>query len=103
MILKRLRPAYNPPSRYRIAGPLLTETYKETKEKMEKVLGKASGQVTLVSDGWLIPRGEAIINYVTVTRRWAIFLKISSHGQGSPHRRVYCRWACRDCRGVKSR
>ncbi|KAF2178163.1 hypothetical protein K469DRAFT_754688 [Zopfia rhizophila CBS 207.26] len=66
-VLNCLRPAHNPPSRYRIASPLLTETYKETNEKMEKVLEKASRQVTLVSDGWLNPHSEVIINCDTVT------------------------------------
>ncbi|KAF2188020.1 hypothetical protein K469DRAFT_748803 [Zopfia rhizophila CBS 207.26] len=39
--LKRIRLACDPPSRYRIAGPLLTEAYKEIKEKMEKALEKS--------------------------------------------------------------
>ncbi|KAF2177002.1 hypothetical protein K469DRAFT_721098 [Zopfia rhizophila CBS 207.26] len=79
--LKCLRPAYTPLSRYQIAGLLLTETYKETKEKMEKVLERASGQITLVSDRWTNLRGKAIVNYVAVTRRYAIFLKLVATGQ----------------------
>ncbi|KAF2183544.1 hypothetical protein K469DRAFT_710735 [Zopfia rhizophila CBS 207.26] len=47
--LKHLRSVYTLPSRYRIADSLLTETYKETKEKTGKVLEKAFGQITLVS------------------------------------------------------
>lgn len=47
---------------------------------MDKVLADAKGQITLVLDGWSNIRNEAIINYVAVTRRHAIFLKTEATG-----------------------
>ncbi|KAF2191695.1 hypothetical protein K469DRAFT_804391 [Zopfia rhizophila CBS 207.26] len=40
--LKCLRPSYTPPSCKKLTGPLLEETYKETKKKMNLVLQKSS-------------------------------------------------------------
>ena len=47
---------------------------------MDKVLQKAGKQTTLVSDGWTNQRGEAIVNYVAVTRKHAIFLRSTPTG-----------------------
>ena len=42
---------------------------------MNTVLERSSGQITLCSDGWTNLRGEALINYVAITRLHSIFLK----------------------------
>lgn len=73
--LSRLRPAYKPPTRYKLAGPLLDTTYTKTKLAMAAVLQNSAKQITLVSNGWTNLRGESLINYVAVTREHAIFLK----------------------------
>ena len=78
--LNRLRPAYKPPTRWRVANTLLEEAYDRTKLHMEKVLEDAGRQVTLVSDGWTNQRSESVINYIAVTRQEAIFLKAETTG-----------------------
>jgi len=73
--LQRLRPAYKPPTRYKLAGPLLNAAYTNTKKDMSLVLRDSAKQITVVSDGWTNIRGESIVNYMAVTREHAIFLK----------------------------
>ena len=82
--LQHLRPAYKPPTRWKLANSMLDDAYDRTKKDMDVLLNKAGRQITLVSDGWTNVRTESVINYVAVTRKNAIFLKSEVPGSKRP-------------------
>ena len=49
--VKSIRPSYNPPTRKKVAGPLLLDEYEELKTSVKEKIEKAR-YVNLVSDGW---------------------------------------------------
>jgi hypothetical protein len=49
--LEAVRPAYQPPSRYRITGEFLQEEYKRISVKCKELL-RTSSSVAIVCDGW---------------------------------------------------
>lgn len=64
--LKKLNPAYNPPSAYRLSQPLLEaevgRVMKAAQDKRENALS-----VTLLSDGWKNIVGDKVINMIVCT------------------------------------
>jgi hypothetical protein len=72
--LKRLRPSYRPPHCRALAGYLLDDAYAHTNTHIDRIIGEASGHLTLVSDSWSNQRSESITNYVVTTRKHAIFI-----------------------------
>ena len=57
--LKEMRPSYTPPSRKVIAGPLLSQVYKEIKAELQEEL--KDKEVVLMQDGWSTTQNHPII------------------------------------------
>ena len=75
-----MRPSYTPPTRWKLANPLLEKAYNHTKLQIESIIAASAGQLTLVSDSWTNQRTESVVNYVAMTRQHAIFLKTEHTG-----------------------
>lgn len=63
--VKALRPAYNPPYRRDLAGPLLDQAFSQQQAGLQQSIDRAA-RLTLVTDGWTNIRNESIINYMLV-------------------------------------
>ena len=61
--VKSIRPSYNPPTRKKVAGPLLLDEYEELKTSVKEKIEKAR-YVNLVSDGWSNMRNEHVVNFI---------------------------------------
>ena len=48
---------------------------------MNGLIARYLGELILVSNGWLNPRGKSIINYLLIARLEAIFLKLIITGK----------------------
>ena len=62
---KSLRPAYQPPSRKQIAGPLLDQDFAQIQSEIMQKIQK-SKCVNLVSDGWSNIRNEHVVNFLVL-------------------------------------
>lgn len=89
-LLHCLRPAYQPPARKKLAGPLLDSKYETMLQEMNSFLASPEGKnITLVTDGWTNVRGEAIINYVFVTPTGKAFFYKSVPSHTEAHTSKY--------------
>jgi hypothetical protein len=77
----KLRPAYQPPSRKTLSTSMLDTTYNKYKSRMNNIIERYQGELSLNTDGWTNPRGDSIINYVLVARDEALFVKSVSTGK----------------------
>ena len=59
----KIEPSYNPPTRKKVAGPLLLDEYEELKTSVKEKIEKAR-YVNLVSDGWSNMRNEHVVNFI---------------------------------------
>ncbi|KAL1914699.1 uncharacterized protein VTP21DRAFT_8110 [Calcarisporiella thermophila] len=64
--LSRVCPSCNVISRYRLANPLLSKTFKEVKQGIDLSI-QASENLCLVADSWTNIRGESVMNFVITT------------------------------------
>ena len=72
--VKQLRPRFTPPSRHQLSSTLLNRYYKDLQQEVHEAISKAS-HITIVTDGWSNPRGEAIVNHLAVTPYAAYFYR----------------------------
>lgn len=63
---KKLRPAYELPSRSKLSNDLLNNTYKDVTESVSQHV-KKTNLVCITSDGWTNSRCEPIINFMVTT------------------------------------
>lgn len=70
--MKKIRPAYSLPSRYKLTNALLTAEY-------DRVSVAAASSLALMCDGWTNIRNESIINFV-VTMPKPVFYKSIATG-----------------------
>jgi hypothetical protein len=77
----KLRPAYRPLSRKVLSTSMLDATYNKYKSRMDNVIERYQGELSLNTDGWTNPRGDSIINYILVARDEALFVKSVSTGK----------------------
>ena len=60
---------------------MLDTTYNKYKSRMNNIIERYQGELSLNTDGWTNPRGDSIINYVLVARDEALFVKSVSTGK----------------------
>ena len=72
--IKQLRPGFTPPTRHQLSSTILDRHYKDLQKEVSEAISKAS-HVTVVTDGWSNPRGEAIVNHLAVTPQAAYFYR----------------------------
>ena len=77
---------YTPPSRKTIMGPLLDTLFNDTKARVTMLLnfGNPDSLVTLSTDGWEVPGGIHIRNYVIVADKVTFFHTATSNGTVRP-------------------
>jgi hypothetical protein len=72
--LKKLNPAYVPPSRNRLDSTLLQETYNSTKEEVDRHLEEAK-MINIIFDETTNISGKRVINLIAYTERGPFFYK----------------------------
>ena len=72
--IKQLRSGFKPPTRHQLSSTILDRHYKDLQREVSEAISRAS-HITVVTDGWSNPRGEAIVNHLAVTPQAAYFYR----------------------------
>lgn len=79
--MKKIRPAYSLPSRYKLSNTLLSAEYDRVRLAVDEELA-AAPSLALMCDGWTNIRNESIINFVITTPK-PVFYKSLATGSTS--------------------
>ena len=75
--MKKIRPAYSLPSRYKLTNTLLKAEYDRVRLAANEEIG-AAPSLALMCDGWTNIRNESIINFVITTPKPVFYKSIST-------------------------